>query len=193
MILSDGQIERALADGRIVINPEVHPSQFDSSSLNLRVGDDFRMWRDSLRAPSTSHAIDLDSINLADIIDLTQPLEPANGIVTIPPDAFVLVRTLEHVILPLRSRLAARVEGRSKQARLGLTAHITAPTIHAGFAGKITLEIKNFGPFELRVVPNETQLCQLIFEMVGTVPTRGGSRAFSEQATPLGTPKRKPR
>jgi hypothetical protein len=39
-----------------------------------------------------------------------------------------LVRTLEHVRLPLESKLAARVEGRSKQARLGMTAHITAPT-----------------------------------------------------------------
>jgi deoxycytidine triphosphate deaminase len=30
-----------------------------------------------------------------------------------------------------------------------LTAHITAPIIHAGFSGKITLEIVNHGPFEL--------------------------------------------
>jgi len=187
MILSDHQIESAIQSGSIIITPEVHPSQFDSSSLNLRVGDDFRVWKDSLSAPGTGHSIDLDSINLADIIDLTDPLEPIKGIVTIPPNAFVLVRTLEHVTLPLRSKLAARVEGRSKQARLGMTAHITAPTIHAGFAGKITLEIKNFGPFGLRIVPNESQLCQLIFEKIGAVPKRGGSKAFSHQDTPLGS------
>jgi dCTP deaminase len=193
MILCDRQIERAIADGRIIIRPKVHSSQFDSSSLNLRVGDDFRIWREELRAEGTHPAIDLDRINLANIIGLTEPLEPIRGVVTIPPDAFVLVRTYEHVTLPLASKIAARVEGRSKQARLGMTAHITAPTIHAGFAGKITLEIKNFGPFELRVIPNETQLCQLIFEVVGGVPSRGGSKTYSNQATPLGTPKSKPR
>jgi dCTP deaminase len=187
MILCDHQIESAIEHGDIVIDPEVHPSQFDSSSLNLRVGHDFRIWKESLRAPGTDHSIDLDSIDLADISDLTDPLDPIKGVVTIPPDAFVLVRTLEHITLPLKSKLAARVEGRSKQARLGMTAHITAPTIHAGFAGKITLEIKNFGPFALKVVPNESKLCQLIFERVGAVPKRGGSKIFSHQATPLGS------
>ncbi len=44
------------------------------------------------------------------------------GIVVISPVAFVLVRTLEHVSLSLESKLAARVEGGSKLARLGLTA-----------------------------------------------------------------------
>ncbi len=43
---------------------------------------------------------------------------------------------------------SVRVPGRtSKQARLGLTAHITAPIIHAGFSGRITLEILNHEPF----------------------------------------------
>jgi dCTP deaminase len=101
------------------------------------------------------------------------------------------VRTLEHLTLPARSNLAARVEGRSKQARLGMTAHITAPTIHSGYAGKVTLEIKNFGPFYLQVVPNQSRLCQLIFESVATIPQRGGSQRFVDQATVLGTPKSK--
>jgi len=34
-------------------------------------------------------------------------------------------------------------------SRLGLTAPITAPIIHAGFSGKTTLEIVNHGPLEL--------------------------------------------
>jgi dCTP deaminase len=190
VILCDHQIEKLIEDGEIGVSPPVLSTQFDSSSLNLRVGDDFRIWKTSLRAVGTRHLIDLDSIDLADIIDLTDPLSPdAAGIVTIEPDAFVLVRTLEHITLPLASKLAARVEGRSKQARLGMTAHITAPTIHAGFAGKITLEIKNFGPFGLRVVPNQSKLCQIIFEKVGAVPRRGGSHTFSQQETPLGTPR----
>jgi deoxycytidine triphosphate deaminase len=97
VILCDHAIEAVIARGLIVIEPKPHPTQFDSSSLNLRVGDDFRVWKQALRASGTSHRIRLDSIQLADIIDLTDPLEPQDGLVVIPPEAFVLVRTLEHV------------------------------------------------------------------------------------------------
>ena len=160
MIYCDRQIEKAIRDRRLIIDPLPDPSQFDSTSLNLRlnlrVGDDFLIWKEALQAKGTAHSIDLDNIDLSEIIGLTDPL-PANadGIVVIPPGAFVLVRTLEHLTFPLKSKLAGRVEGRSKQARLGLTAHITAPIIHAGFSGRITLEIVNHGPFELKVRPQK--------------------------------------
>jgi len=192
MILCDHHIQKLVKNGTLIIDPPPTPDQYDSSSVNLRVGDDFRIWKPSLRAAGTTHSIDLDYIDLAEIIDLTDPLAAdKGGIVAIPSGGFVLVRTLEHVSLPLKSKLAARVEGRSKLARLGLTAHITAPTIHAGFSGKITLEILNHGPFELKVRPNESRLCQLIIEQVSGVPSKGGSIIFSQQSTPLGSPKRR--
>src|SRR5262245_50956292 len=118
MILCDHHIQKAIRSGKLQVDPPPESDQYDSSSLNLRVGDDFRMWKKALRARGTTHAIDLDNIDLAEIIDLTDPLiANAEGIVVIPPGAFVLVRTLEHVSLPLKSKLAGRVEGRSKLAR----------------------------------------------------------------------------
>lgn len=190
MILCDHHIEKAIEGGLLIVQPTPAAKQFDSSALNLRVGDDFRRWKPALKAKGTKHVVDLDDIDLADLIDLTDSLLPdMNGIITIDPGEFVLVRTLEYVRLPTSSKLAARVEGRSKQARLGMTAHITAPTIHAGFAGKITLEIVNHGPFKLEVRPCKSMLCQLVVEKVSGVAQRGGSRAFSDQETPLGTRK----
>lgn len=187
MILCDHQIETSLGQGRLFIDPAPEPDQYDSSALDLRVGSDFRVWKPSLAAPGSRYHIDLDRINLLDIEDLMDPLPTGpNGVVAIPPGRLILVRTLEHVRLPLQGKLAARVEGRSKQARLGLMAHITAPTIHAGFAGKIALEIFNHGPFWLEVRPNHSRLCQLIFEEVSDVPLRRGGKTFSEQQTPLG-------
>jgi dCTP deaminase len=191
VILCDHHIEKAERDGRIVFDPRLDPARLESSALNLRVGDDFLMWKAGLRARGAKTHIELDNIDLSELISFADPLEPnADGVVVIPPAGFVLVRTLEYISLPLKGRLAARVEGRSKLARLGMTAHITAPTIHAGFRGKIMLEIVNHGPFRLEVIPNQTELCQLVFEEVSAVPRRGGSRAFSDQSTPLGTPKR---
>ena len=74
-------------------------------------------------------------------------------------------------------------------ARVGMTAQVSAPTIHSGFKGKITLEIVNHGPFWLEVRPNVSELCQLIVEEVSDVPQRGGGKTFSGQQSPLGTPK----
>jgi dCTP deaminase len=127
MIFSDRAIEKAIKNRQIIVDPPVDQNQFDSSSLNLRVGDDFRRWKRSLAAPATTHSIDLNLIDLSDLVDFTEELKTdSKGFVTIEPGDFVIVRTLEHLELPAASQIAARVEGRSKQARLGMTAHITA-------------------------------------------------------------------
>ncbi len=195
MIYCDHHIRKAIAEGRLIIDPQPDISQYDSSSVNLRVGHEFRVWSKSLLGvPGTAHSIELDKIDLAEISGFTELLEPnKDGLVVIPPGGFALVLTLEYVELPIKSKLAGRVEGRSKPARLGMTAHISAPTIHAGFGGKIALEILNHGPFRLELRPNYSQVCQLIIEEVSGIPKKGGSATFSQQATPLGTPKRRRR
>jgi dCTP deaminase len=47
---------------------------------------------------------------------------------------------------------------------------MTAPTIHAGFEGRIVLEMYNFGPYPLRIRPGEFAVCQLIFERLERAP-----------------------
>jgi len=93
----------------------------------------------------------------------------------------VISRTLERVHLPILERgpwLAARVEGRSSYARCGLLVHFTAPTIHAGYSGQITLEIQNFGPYPI-ILGAGTPICQLIWG--DGRPFRNDSQ-FQEQA-----------
>ena len=68
MIYCDHQIEKAIRDRRLMIDPSPDPSQFDSTSLNLRVGDDFLIWKEALQAKGTAHSIDLDDIDLSEII-----------------------------------------------------------------------------------------------------------------------------
>lgn len=41
------------------------------------------------------------------------------------------------------------IEGKSTRARTGLIVHLTAPTVHAGWSGTLTLEMTNCGPFDL--------------------------------------------
>jgi dCTP deaminase len=102
------------------------------------------------------------------------------------PGRFVLAQTLERIELPLRGEesLAARVEGRSSYARCGLLVHFTAPTIHAGFAGRITLEMINFGPYTINLYPR-MPICQLIVEEVAGEPFSNQGQ-FHDQARPGG-------
>jgi hypothetical protein len=64
--------------------------------------------------------------------------------------------------------------------------HLTAPTIHAGFDGYIALEMVNHGPFVLRLVPERTCICQLIFERLGQTPTGSIATGFQGQDDPSG-------
>lgn len=101
---------------------------------------------------------------------------------------FVLANTIERVGFPLKSDAtcyAARVEGRSSLARCGILVHFTAPTIHAGFEGTITLEITNLGFAPFLLFPG-LAVCQLILEEVRGVPTLAPNQ-FSGQSTPEGT------
>ena len=59
----------------------------------------------------------------------------------IEPGQFVLASTIETVKLP--NDIAGRFEGKSSLGRIGLTTHVTAGFIDAGFEGQITLEMKN--------------------------------------------------
>jgi dCTP deaminase len=99
----------------------------------------------------------------------------------------VLGKTLERVELPILPdgvSLAARVEGKSAFARCGLLVHFTAPTIHSGFKGNITLELINLGPLDIALYPN-TPICQLIIEQVHGTPF-GNESQFHGQSTPGG-------
>jgi dCTP deaminase len=60
------------------------------------------------------------------------------------PEKLALAWTREYIEMKTETRLAARVEGKSSLSRLGLVVHMTAPTIHAGFEGRIRLEMMNY-------------------------------------------------
>ena len=73
--------------------------------------------------------------------------------------------------------------------------HFTAPTIHAGWSGKITLEITNLGPFDLVLGENDT-LAQLTVATISSAPDLSLKKAKSKtqsQIDPSGAPPEKPK
>lgn len=82
-----------------------------------------------------------------------------NGIYRMHPGDFIIASTKETVKLP--NDIAGRFEGKSSLGRIGLTTHVTAGFIDAGFEGQITLEMKNENryPIDIKYGMRIGQIC----------------------------------
>jgi dCTP deaminase len=112
-------------------------------------------------------------------VSTLKPVDLKDGY-TLRKGTMILGWTAERVHLKSIARIAARVEGKSSLARLGLAIHVTAPTIHTGFEGQIQLELINHGPLPIRLRKG-MPICQLIFEQTLGFPEVGYSGQFSGQ------------
>jgi len=106
---------------------------------------------------------------------------PFGGSIVIHPHQFMLAQTLEYIRLP--SDLMAYVVGRSTWGRLGLIV-ATAVGIHPGFAGSLTLELRNLGETPLELFPGQT-IAQLFIHSVVDREGKAASSAPTETHTPV--------
>lgn len=182
MILTDREIQIALSRGQIKIEPDPHIDAYSSTSVDLRLDSHISEFKDDLTdgdgVETTIDPSHRSFVAERALAKITNPITIGDAGYPIPPKRLVLGWTIERVELPIHSRLAARVEGKSSLARLGLGIHITAPTIHSGFAYPIRLEIVNHGhaPIRLRV---GMRICQLIFETTLGTAQKGFSAVQS--------------
>ena len=136
-ILSDKELRKYLNEGKIVIDPLIDEKQIQPSSIDMRIGDEFKVFK-VIRKPY------IDPKDQDDIASYMESMIIEEGeAFIIHPNEFALATTYEYVKVP--DDLVARVEGRSSMGRLGVTMHVTAGFIDPGFEGKITLEISNIG------------------------------------------------
>jgi len=196
MVLSNEGIRRALETGALEISPTPDDTQYTTSAIDLFLGDEFHVWDDQrLKFEGFTPQLDLSQQTFTKTARafLVPAKKQDDGSVIFPPFRdrpwHMLAITRERVHLNKRHKLAARVEGRSSLARIGIIVHLTAPTIHAGFNGKITLEMINFSPFYLKMVPNKTRICQLIVEQLESEPTLEIATGFQGQTLPSGEKK----
>ena len=160
VILSDVSIRKAIAEGRILLDPFVE-DHVQPSSVDVTLDNLFRVFRND-----TTPFIDPKESQE----DLTELVEvDAERAFILHPGEFVLGSTVERVQLP--DDLVARLEGKSSLGRLGLLIHSTAGFVDAGFDGHLTLELSNVANLPIALYPG-MKIGQLSFLQMTTPAER---------------------
>lgn len=184
MILTDREIQIALQHEAIIIDPLPDERAYSSTSVDLTLDSILSEFRDGTKGVDICIDPSSEGFNHDDVLaDVTRQIriDEAAGY-EFSPGKLILAWTREFVHLKPHARLAARVEGKSSLARLGIGVHITAPTIHSGFNGQIRLEMINHGRIPVRLKPG-MRICQLILEQTVGTPVSGYKGRFSGQTS----------
>jgi len=160
MVLSDVDIERYLAEGRIKLTPAPDfGQQLGSCSIDCRLGSTFRVFEHSRNAyidPRNPQSLDEA---------MRKIVVPMGESFIIQPGDFVLASTIE--VLELPADILARLEGRSSLGRLGIIVHSTAAVFEPGWRGSATMELGNLGRMAVALYPG-MRICSFTFEQLST-------------------------
>jgi dCTP deaminase len=182
VILTDREIQIAIERGLIQIQPPPNELSYSSTSVDLTLDRSITCFKKSPaflpRAIDVTHK-DYDYDTALEELSTTDPISDKGF--ELPQKELVLGWTAEYINIPTDARLAARIEGKSSLARIGIGIHLTAPTIHAGFKGQIRLEIINHGPAPI-ILKAGMRICQLVFELTLGTPEGGYKGQFLDQA-----------
>ncbi len=150
MLLSDGDLRKELASGRLGLAP-LDEAMIQPSSIDVRLDRFFRVFNNTKYTHIDPRQQQDDLTTLVETVD-DEPF-------VLHPGEFVLGSTFESVNLP--DDLAGRLEGKSSLGRLGLLTHSTAGFIDPGFTGHITLELSNVANLPITLWPGMKigQLC----------------------------------
>jgi len=150
-VLTREEILKEISLGNLEIDP-FEPSQVGPGSVDLRLGNEFRVFKKLRNALVVEDRLALE--------DLTERLVVDESF-TLMPGETVLGITRERIRLP--ANICGWLEGRSRFARIGLVIHMTASFVQPGINNRQVLEIGNLAPFPLVLKPG-VPICQIILE-----------------------------
>ena len=159
MVLSDVDIRRYMAQGKIKISPELPPEQFGSCSVDFRLGNEFNVFEHSRNA-----YIDLRESKGIDGIMQSVRCRRANR--SSCSRASLCWRSPKKRWSWMTMCWGAWKAGRSL-GRIGIIVHGTAGLFDPGWAGKATLELSNLGRMPVALYPG-MRICSFTFEQLST-------------------------
>lgn len=152
MILCDWQIVRAIEHDDIGIWPW-DKEMLQPASVDVRLSNRFRRFHQREHIDPAKPAADL---TYEEVVEDGHYFMLHSG-------QFILASTLEAV--KLTNTFAARIEGKSSVARLGVIVHSTAGFIDPGFRGRLTLEMTNLNSSPVLLYPG-MKIAQLSFTQI---------------------------
>lgn len=187
MYLSDRDLKFAVETGQLIVDPA--PTEFDTTSIDLHLDNvnEAKIWNVAefkrKQADSGNDAwlrvgkYKFRTFSQEFYQSIPEDSGSGNTVyrngdrVILRPGGFLLWQTRETVGTPeIDPRLICFINGKSSSARSGLLVHMTAPTIHAGWWGQITLEIANLGPFDLCLAEGDA-ISQIVVATISSPPT----------------------
>jgi dCTP deaminase len=187
MYLSDRDLEFAIRTGQLIVNPAA--AEFDTTSIDLHLDkvQEAKIWNvEKFNQHQANSGNDpwlrvgkykYRTFSQKFYQSVPEDSSPSNKVyrkdrVILRPGGFLLWQTREEVGTPETDpRLICFINGKSSSARSGLLVHMTAPTIHAGWWGQITLEIANLGPFDICLAENDA-ISQIVVATISSPPTK---------------------
>jgi dCTP deaminase len=159
MVLSDVDIQRYIAEGKIKITPALPPEQLGSCSVDFRLGSEFSIFEHSRHSfIDTRDRTAIQELMRSIIVPVGEPF-------ILQPHEFALAITEE--TLELDDDVLGRLEGRSSLGRIGIIVHGTAGLFDPGWIGKATLELSNLGRMPVALYPG-MRICSFTFEQLSS-------------------------
>jgi dCTP deaminase len=190
MFLSDRDLRFVLEAKQLIFDPP--PEEIDTTSIDLHLDkvSEAKVWDVAAFEKQQADAgrppiLGVGQFNPKDFSRrFTVPL-PTEGeanprilvyrdgsSVIVKPRGFFLWQTREVIGTPeIDPRLICFVDGKSTRARAGLVVHMTAPTVHAGWWGHVTLEMANLGPFTLGLKEGDA-IAQVVVAAISSPPLK---------------------
>ena len=169
MYLSDVDLRQAVQCGDLIVKP-LPDKEIGPTSIDLHLGpiEEAKVWDfEALAAHNKPLGLPPRELNVARmtygtvsrqfLVPPPREAQVGDGLVfrrenaiILRPQGFVVWQTEEIAGTPNENpKYICFIDGKSTRSRTGLVVHLTAPTIHAGWSGNITLEMTNCGPLDL--------------------------------------------
>lgn len=196
MYLSNRELRDAIESGRLIVRPK--PAEYDPTSIDLHLDkiSEAKVWDvESFAKGQKAAGIPKPELWLGSFeyrafggtYLVSPPTDPDAAVyrrgqeIVVKPGGFLLWQTREEVGTPEDGAdLICFVNAKSTKARTGIMVHLTAPTIHAGWSGTVTLEIVNLGPFHF-VLKAGDSIAQLTVAQITSAPDESLKTGFSTQ------------
>ena len=166
MQLCDKQIYEAMAKGDLLFAganskyPFKKDVQVQPASVDLRLGNRIMRFKDDVKSFDIKNIQEIMAYLTVQYVNEGEPIE-------VGPNQVLFAQIYEQISIP--NYLSARIEGRSRVARLGLSVHCTGDYINPGFAGAMPLQIINHNFFPIVLYPY-IGICQMILYELSAVP-----------------------